>query len=206
MKAYVLSLFALSLLPLAASAESTFLAEKTIPVNTTRSSAVLDRTLADLRMLFQKFQFVLDSSTKYVVPKKVSGTPSKPVVTATVQKCVALFICETIELDAEIQVQEVRGKCDRDFVITVNLARSSQKLRDIYDRLDVNACYKASGDGKGTLKLAGFAHHSPRYESGMVQRMLFDMLQMQVAPIVKAMQETLKAKDKEEMLAQRALP
>jgi hypothetical protein len=94
-------------------------------------------------------------------------------------------------------VQEVRGKCDRDFVIVADLKRSTKTLRDIYDSLLVNACYKATPDGKGTLHLKGYANHSPNYDSGMIQGMLFSMLQKQVAPIVKAMEATLKAKDKD---------
>lgn len=194
MKLVTLALLALVAQP--AFADSTFLAEKIIPLNSTRANDVLDRTAADIRMVFQKFELALDSSTKIVVPKKVTGTPTRPVMTVTAKKCV-LFVCETIALDAESDIREVSGACDRDFILTSNLGRSSQQLRDIYDRLEVSVCYKAGQDGKGTLKLVGHARHAAKYNEGLIQKELFKMLQLQVAPLSKALQETLKAKEQQ---------
>jgi len=121
---------ALSIHSFTAAADSTFLAQKTISINNTKSSEILDRTVADARMVFQKFQMALDSSSKIIVPKKITGTPTRPVMTITVEKCV-FIVCQTIELDAEVEVSETRGKCDRNFMITANLARSSAQLRDV---------------------------------------------------------------------------
>lgn len=178
----------------AALADSTFLAEKVIPLNSTRANDVLDKTAADIRMVFQKFELALDSSTKIVVPKKVTGSATRPVMTVTAKKCV-LFVCETIELDAESDIREVSGRCDRNFILTANLSRSSKQLREIYDRLEVAVCFKAGADGKNTLKLTGQAHHAAQYNEGLIQNELFKMLQLQVAPLSKALQETLKAKE-----------
>lgn len=188
------ALFLVALAPAAAFADSTFLAERTIAIQSTRSAEVLDRTLADVRMVFQKFELALDSGSKIVTPKKVTGTPTNPVMTVSVRKCV-VFICQTMDLDAEIDVRETRGACDRDFQITADLRRSSREVRDVYDRLELTACYKKLANGKGSLKIAGHAHHGPAYNTGIVQNELFKMLQLQVPPLVTALQATLKAKE-----------
>ncbi len=194
MKVSFLFTLVLGTICVTAQADSTFLAQKTIPVSSTRSSEVIDRTLDDMRMVFQKFEMALDSQTKIVTPKKVTGSAGRPVMTVTVRKCI-LFICETMDLEAAIDAREVSGKCDRNFMITANLSRSSEKVREVYDRLDTNVCYKAIPDGKGTLLLVGYAHHASTYQEGFIQKELFKMLQLQVAPLVKAVQETLKAKE-----------
>lgn len=186
----------LALVAQPALADSTFLAEKVIPLHSTRANDVLDRTAADIRMVFQKFELALDSSTKIIVPKKVTGPADRPVMTVTAKKCV-LFVCETIALDAESDIREVSGSCDRDFILTSNLGRSSKQLREIYDRLVVSVCFKAGADGRGTLKLVGHARHAPQYNEGLIQKELFKMLQLQVAPLSKALQETLKAKEQQ---------
>jgi hypothetical protein len=177
-----------------AFADSTFLAEKTISLNSSRANDILDRTVADIRMVFQKFELALDSSTKIIVPKKVSGTAARPVMTVTARKCV-LFVCETISIDAESDIREVSGNCDRNFILTSNLGRSSQQLRDIYERLEVNVCFKSGQGGRNSLKLVGYAHHSAKYNEGLVQKELLKLLQLQVDPISKALQDTLKAKE-----------
>jgi|GEM_PF-7071960 len=194
MKAFFVFLSLISFVSVSAHAESTFLAQKTIPVNSTKSNEVIDRTLADMKMVFQKFDLALDSQTKIVKEKEVTGSASRPIMTVSVRKCIA-FICETMDLEAAVDAREVSGKCNRDFVITANLARSSDKIREIYDRLEVNVCYKASADGKGSLLLVGYAHHAPTYNDGFIQNEIFKLLQLQVTPLVKAVQETLKAKD-----------
>lgn len=194
MKISFVSALVLSTFSISAHAESTFLAQKTIPVNSTRSNEVIDRTLADMKMVFQKFELALDSQTKIVKAKEVSGSAARPIMTVTVKKCIA-FICETMDLEAAVDAREVNGKCDRDFVITANLSRSSDKVREVYDRLDTNICFKASADGKGSLLLVGYAHHAATYRDGFIQKELFKMLQLQVNPLVKAVQDTLKAKD-----------
>lgn len=178
----------------AAKAESTFLAQKSIPMQSTRSNELLDRTLADLRMVFQRFQFALDSSTTIVVPKKVTGTAERPVMTVTVKKCI-LFICETMVLDAEVSAREVSGSCTRNFQIHSNLGRSDHKVRDIYDSLDVSVCFKEGREGRNTLTFVGHAHHGPGYRQDFVQQELVKMLQLQVEPLVKAVQDTLRAKE-----------
>lgn len=194
MKLSFVSMCIFGLLTVSAHAESTFLAQKTIGMESTRSSEVLDRALADMRMVFQKFQLSLDSSSSIVVPKKVTGSASRPVMTVTIKKCI-LFICETLDLDAEVEAREVRGNCDRNFLITANLSRSNPKVRDVYDSLDVSLCYKTAAGGKGSLLLVGSAHHSQSYDQGFLQKEIFKMLQMQVEPLVKAVQVTLKAKE-----------
>lgn len=194
MRFLFVSLCVLSVFPFSARAESTFLAQKTIVMQSSRSGEVLDRALADLRMVFQKFQLALDSNSQIVVPKKITGPADRPVMTVTVKKCI-LFMCETLELDAEVDAREVRGNCDRNYLITANLSRSNQKVRDVYDSLDTTICFKEGGGGKASLLLIGHAHHSPKYQPGFIQGELFKMLQMQVAPLVKAVQETLKEKE-----------
>ncbi len=184
----------LTVLPNASFAESTFLAEQTIPLNSSRSNEVLDKTMADVRMVFQKFELALDSSSKIVVPKRISGTAARPVMTVSVRKCVA-FICQTMDLDAEVDVREVSGRCNRDFVLTAKLGRSSREVREVYDALTVNVCFREGRSGKGSLRMLGYARHAREYQQGIVQQELVKMLRMQVSPLSRALQATLKAKE-----------
>lgn len=179
-----------------AFAGSDFLAEQTVQIQSTRSGDVLNRTVADPKAVFERYQPALDSSSKIVRPVRVSGPNNKPVMEVSIKKCVG-FICQTVDLDAVVTIREGRrAGCDRIFMLQADLARSSQQVRDVYDRLDAKMCYNASTDGKGTLLLSASAHHGPSYSQGFTQKELFKMLKMQVAPIIKALQETLKDKEK----------
>ena len=196
--------FLLLLLELSSSAlASTFagsgsdpLAQTSVLVPGPRGDAALDRSLADLKGIFQRFVPGLDSSSEIVKPLVVSGSPNRPLVTVSIRKCVA-FLCQTVDLDASAEIRELSGPCARNYLLRVDLSRSSPSLADTYDRLDVIGCYQTRGDGSGTLYLEASAHQAPRYSQGLVQREIVKMLGLQVAPITKAIQESLRARNTE---------
>ena len=177
-----------------ALAAADFLAQATVKMESTRSAEVIGRVAADPKAVFQRYQPALDGSSKIVRPVQVTGPADRPVMQVSIQKCVA-FICETVDLDALISLQEVRSSCDRSYRLTADLSRSSPRVRDVYDRLDVQICYKASPDGRGTLQLSAAANQAPSYSEGFVQNEMLKLLRLQVTPIVKAVELTIKAKE-----------
>lgn len=161
-----------------------------------QGEVVLERTVSDLRAIFEKFVPGLDSSSTITKPLSVTGPADRPVVKVSIRKCVVL-VCETVDLDAEATIREVSGPCAKNYLLQADLSRSSASLADIYDRLDVAGCYKPSDDGSGTLSLDASAHQAPRYSQGFVQGEIVKMLELQVGPITKAIQDTMKAKSAE---------
>ncbi len=182
----------LSTLP--AHAESDFLAEKTVQMQSVHSSDVLSRTVADPKAIFQRYEPALDSNSEIVRELRVTGPSNQPIVQVSIRKCIAI-VCKTADLDARVIIREGRASCDRAFRLEADLSRSSDLVTNTYDRLDVTICYKALPNGKGSVHLSASAHQSPSYDNGFMQRQMFDLLQLQVAPIIKALQETFKAKE-----------
>lgn len=191
----LLILPALILSSTVALAASDPLATQTLEITSSRSEDVLKRVAADPKAVFQRYQPALDKSSEIVRPVRISGSNQNPIMQVSIRKCMAM-ICKTVDLDASITVHETRGDCDLNYQMEADLSRSSQIVRDVYDRLDVEICYKANSNGTGKLVLKGSAHHAPKYSQGIVQGQMFKMLQMQVAPIVQALQETIKNKER----------
>jgi len=173
-------------------AASDFLAQRTVQIESERSADALSRLVAAPKAVFERFRLRLDDSTKITRPQRVSGPDDRPVLQVSVKKCVG-FICKDVDLDAAVSVRETRGSCDQDFTMVADLRRSSRDVRDVYDRLDVKICYKARPDGRGSLVLSASLNHGPAYSKGFVQGEMFKLLQLQVDPIVKAVQDTLRA-------------
>lgn len=176
-----------------AAPDSDFLAKQSIAIDSKDAQGVLNRTLADVRGVFERYKVALDDSTKIKSPLRVSGTRMRPLLQVSLEKCV-LFVCETVDLEADIQVIEGRGdKCDRSFVVAANLSKSSRRLTDIYDVLNVDACFNQGQNGQGKLDLSASAHRARTYQQGMIQKQIFDLLQLQIRPMVKALNDALKA-------------
>ena len=176
-------------------AASDFLAEQNIRMESTRSRDVLDKTAADPKAVLLHYQPVLDSGSQIVRPVRVTGTAKNPVLQMSVKKCVGPY-CQTIDLDAAFSVHTVRGDCDVNYQMVADLNRSTDMLRDLYDELNVQICYQGQADGRGSLNIRGSVHQGPKYAQGMIRDELFKMLRMQVAPVVKALQETFKEKER----------
>jgi hypothetical protein len=176
----------------AAFAGSDFLAQKTITIASARSADILDRTVADIRGVFQRYQPAIDSQSKIVSPLRVTGSASQPEVQVSIQKCI-FILCQTVDLDAEISVQTVAGSCAKNFVVVADLHRSSGVLTDYYDRLEVTGCYKATTGGQGQIEMSASAHQASGYRANALQREIFKVLQEQVSPILRALDQSLKA-------------
>lgn len=184
--------------------DSDFLAKTSIDVPGPNASNTVSRMAANLRGVFENYQPALDSSSKIVKPLTVTGTATRPTVTVSIEKCV-FVICETVDLVGEVDWQEVSGPCNRNFIMNVDTRKSSSSLSDVYDRLDVSICFTANSGlsasprglpdrllaGSGKLVLSASVHHAADYNTGAIQRELFKLLQMQVAPITTALRKSL---------------
>lgn len=154
-------------------------------------SGVLDKTVAKLKNVFQRYRPAIGSGTTVTKPLVVGGTDAQPRLQMSVRKCV-LFICETVDLDATVTIREVKGNCARNFVMTADLARSSAILVNNYRGLKVNICAQIA-DASANLKIDAFAERGARYENGTVSREIFDLLSNQIPPMTNALSESLKA-------------
>src|ERR1700679_217994 len=85
------------------STSSDFLVHETVAIASTSSSAVLDRTAANLDQVFARYKPNFDSSTTILSPLAVTGTALHPILKLSAQKCVA-FICETVDMDGVVSL------------------------------------------------------------------------------------------------------
>lgn len=173
-------------------AASDALAQQRLTIRSQDAAGVLQRTVDNVKDVFERYHVALDSGTQIVSPLQVGGTQSHPVIKVTLKKCVTL-ICQTVNLDAEISVDPVSGSCAKNFVLTADMERSGQLLTDVYDRFDVAICMNNVDSASATLDLTATAHRAPKYSSGVVQKQIFQLLQLQISPIVRALNETLQA-------------
>ena len=161
-----------------------------IKITSNNSEVVLNKTLGDIRAIFQRYQPALDSQTKIKSPTKVSGSSTRPFFEVTLEKCV-LILCQTVDMRADISVKDSEGKCTKNLVLRADLTRSSEILSNVYDSLDVGVCYQRSADGQGTLTLTGSAHHAPKYSGGPIQSEIYQLLKLQLNPIANATKKVL---------------
>ena len=193
MKYQILTLIACSLFQtFAHAADSDFLAQKSLIILNSNPEQVFERTADNPKAIFERYEPKLDSSSKIVNPLRIGGTQDNPTIKVSIRKCVS-FICQTVDLDAEVTLKEARGSCDRNFLMQADLRRSSDTLSDTYDRLDVTICYRNTKSGEAKLDLTATARHASRYSTGIVQRQILDFLQLQIQPITRALAETLRA-------------
>lgn len=185
---WILSVFSASLV----QAASDNLAQERLTYRSTNVEGVLQVTVDNVKDVFERYQVALDSGTKIVSPLQVGGTQNRPVIKVTLKKCVTI-VCKTVSLDAEISVEPTSGSCAKNFMLTADLERSGQILTDVYDRFNVAICMKKTDAQTAILDLVATAHRAPKYESGLVQKQIFQLLQLQIRPIVKALNETLRA-------------
>jgi hypothetical protein len=169
-----------------------FLERAQLTVNFQNSEGLSQKATEDLQALFSKFQFAIANDTKVIAPMKISGTQSRPILTIGIRKCVA-FICESAFIDAEITMRPVSGKCDRNWMMEMDLARSGDNVREIYSRILIPTCYiNHPNNNGGYLTFEGWAEHGPKYDTGIKQRTMMKFLKNQVQPMVKALDERLK--------------
>jgi len=191
MKIFAL-VFALCAVTAPAFAASDFLAQATVEMPGNHASDVLHCLVANPKAVFEHYQPALDSSSTIVRPVEVTGTANHPIMQVSIKKCV-VFICETVDLDADITIREgAQAGCDRAFQLTADLGRSSDLVRNIYSSLEIAICFKASPDGSGHLNLSASATQAEGYSQGFTQQQMFNMLKLQVEPIVAAVKAVIK--------------
>jgi hypothetical protein len=175
----------------AGPASSDALGKLQIKISHNNSEIVLNKTLSDVRAVFQNYHPALDSSTKIKSPVRVSGSSTRPFVEVTMEKCVVI-VCQTVDMKADITVKDTDGKCTKNFILRADLTRSSEILTNVYDSLDVVGCYQRSADGQGILTFGGSAHHAPKYSGGPIQNEIYQLLKLQLDPIASATKKVLK--------------
>lgn len=152
---------------------------------------VLEKTAAMPKSIFRRYKPALDSKTKIISPLQVTGTESNPTMQMTVRKCV-LIKCETIALEASINIREISGSCRQNYVLQADLRRSSETLSQNYESLQVNICYQSARQS-GYIKAEAFAARAPTYSDGIITKEILKMLKMQIPAMTKAIQDSLEA-------------
>lgn len=186
-----IALICLTALGSVAYAANDRLATGTIAIDSRDSEGVLNRTLDDLRAVFIRFHPSADGG-EWVHELVVGGSKMNPTLKMSLRKCVA-FICETVDLDAEVSLREERGNCDRNFVLEADLQRSSQMLTDYYRRLDTEICFMRTSNGNGELRAVATAIRTSGFKKDIVQKQILSTLKAQANPIIRAVEESLKA-------------
>lgn len=174
-----------------AFAASDALAKETIKITAQDVDTVLDKTIDNVKGIFNRYKVALDSGSKIVSPLQVGGTQSNPTLKVSIQKCV-FFVCQTVDMNAEVSVRQVSGRCEKNYAMVVDLTRSSKTLTDVYDQLNVSICFNKTSSG-GQAELTASARQASTYSTGMIQKEIYNLLKLQVSPIIKALQETLRA-------------
>lgn len=171
------------------------LGKQRVKIETTQSEAALQKTIGNLRGVFQNFRPGVDSATRVLSGPSVSGSSTHPYLKVSMERCV-LLMCKTVDLDADITLQETKGTCKKNLLIQADLSRSSDTLSSVYDRLDFAICYNSAQDGRGAIEFTAAAHRAPSFDAGIVQAEVLTVIQLQVAPIARALQLALEANSK----------
>jgi hypothetical protein len=173
-----------------AFATSDFLASASLSIPQKNSKEIFERIISNPRAVMEKVVPELDSSTKVIVPYKVSGSQARPIATMTIKKCI-LGICKTIALDTAFDVDLVQGNCQLNYVISGDFGRSSSTLTEIYDKMVLGVCFDADSSGAGKLTVDAHLIRASSYSSGLIQKEIFKYLKMQVQPVVSAFQKSI---------------
>jgi len=168
------------------------LAAKPFDFKAANPAQVMQATANNLKDIFLRYKPEFDSSTKIITPYAVSGTETNPVISVTVQKCV-LFMCPTITLDGTTEIKPISGgSCDAQYLLSADLTRSSSLLANSYNELLVNICYHTTPTG-GHIDIKASAQRGPSYSGNPLDKEVFQMLLLQIAPMSAALQKSLAA-------------
>jgi len=151
--------------------------------------AVLNKTIENLKGVFQRYKPALDSNTEIVSPLKVGGTAARPNFSVGLRKCV-FVVCETVDLEAAISLREVSGGCERNLVLDADLRRSSARMSDNFRALKVDICFQSKGTN-ARITTEAWAIRAPSYSDGLVTDEILKMLKMQIQPMSDALKKSL---------------
>lgn len=167
---------------------SDLLAQKRLAVRGSHPEQSLERTVGNLRDLFSRFQPRGDASTRVTSPAVVTGSQARPRLQFALEKCV-FGICRNVPLRADLSIRPTNGSCQKNFLLEADLSASGEILTKMYDRLNVIICFNQTSANEGTLLLNALARQAPTYESGLIQRHIFQVIQLQTGPIIQALQQ-----------------
>ncbi len=152
---------------------------------------VLLATVEDLKGTFELYEPKLGKGEKIVIPLRVTGSKDRPNLYMRLQKCVS-FYCQEADLDADVIAAKVTGSCRHNWIIDLNIAKSSQMIVDHYDRLKIEACFNQKSDTEGALSLKGFVRRGANYSQGQIQGLVLDVLKAQFPPMSDALLKNLR--------------
>lgn len=166
------------------------LLQKTLTLKAADMAQVLDKTEANIKVFAENFDVRLDSKSKIISPRQVSGPVLQPVYKISVKKCV-FFFCQTIDLDAEFSLKKVTGSCNYNYLLRVDLQRSSALLSNLYSAVSAGICVQKSATG-GTASVQVNLLHASSYETGIVQKQAFELISLQGESILETIKTVLK--------------
>jgi hypothetical protein len=191
MKIFLIVLTLLSTNITLAQNSDDFLAKESVNFQAQKPAEILDVTLDNVQSVFQRYKANHGPGVTVISPLQIGGTRDNPTVKTTTRRCVA-FICKTITLDAVISVEETQGNCTANYLMKMDLNRSSQDLAEVYSQINIKFCLKSAGQN-ASLELTGSAKRAATYSEGRIQKEILKSLQLQISPIVLALNQTLKA-------------
>ncbi len=166
------------------------LLQKNLTLKTANIGQVMAKTEANIKVFADNFKVRLDSKTKIVSAPQVIGPVLQPVYKITVKKCV-LFICQTVALDAEFSLKKSTGQCNYNYILRVDLQRSSALLSDLYSAISAGICVQKSATG-GVASVQVNLLHAPNYSTGIVQKQAFDLISLQAESILETVKAVMK--------------
>ena len=172
-----------------AFAKDDFLDKRELVINSERFGDVISLTAENLKDVFLGYKIAVGPGLSIVSPLVVSGTQASPNMRVTLKKCITI-ICETVSLDADLTITKVDGTCDENFILKADLQRSSDTLTEVYDYFYTTICANRSAQGANTI-LTSYAFRANTYSGGIVASTIKDILQLQIAPIIKSLQTEL---------------
>jgi len=164
--------------------------QKKIDIQISNLNLFLTSVESDLRPFAENFHIQLDSGSKVVVPQEISGTQMQPVLKMSVKKCVFIF-CQTIDLDVEFLLQKTSGSCDRNYLLSANLSRSSQLLTQLYSSIDTQICVHATDTG-GQMQLRSTLIRAPDFQNNLIQKNAYALIKLQGQAIFESLVQVLK--------------
>lgn len=166
------------------------LLQKTLTLKAPDIAQVLAKTESNIKVFAENFNVRLDSKSKITTPRQVIGPVLQPVYKISVKKCV-FFICQTIDLDAEFSLKKVTGQCNFNYLLRVDLQRSSALLADLYSAISAGICVQKSATG-GVASVQVNLLHAPNYSTGIVQKQAFELISLQGESILETVKTVMK--------------
>lgn len=177
---------------------SDILLQKNLKLKTANIDTVLKKTEGHLKAIAENFNVRLDGNSKITRAKEVIGTLSQPVYKISIKKCVFLF-CQTIDLDAEFSLKAVTGQCNYNYVLQVDLRRSSPMLTDLYSFITTGICIQKTASGAAASLRVDLLRASS-YNTGIVQKQAFGLISLQGESILEAFKAVMKQNGVTEIL------